>query len=230
VLLEKAETVSTNDDARELALSGAPAGSAVLARSQTQGRGRAGRAFESTPGGMYLSVVLRPTLSAATWPLLPLAVAVESASVLRGVGFDARIKWPNDIMIAGRKVGGILVESRLGAEPYAIVGVGLNVESAPPEVEGATSLAEHGPVPDVRPLAVKLVEGFVARTRALEHGAAHATVAEVRTLCMTIGRRVEWDGEEGVAVDLAEDGALVVVDGKGARHRIVAGDVRVRQR
>ena len=139
-LHEKDETTSTNDDAKALAERGAPMGDAVLARSQTRGRGRASRSFLSPEGGLYLSVVLRPRRPPDEWSLVPLMAGAVVARELRRDGFDARLKWPNDVLLGAEKVGGILVESRWGDSPFAVVGIGLNVDRVP-EVPSATSLA-----------------------------------------------------------------------------------------
>ena len=165
-LHEKDETTSTNDDAKDLAERGAPMGEAVLARRQTRGRGRAGRAFVSPEGGLYLSVVLRPRRPPDEWGLVPLLAGVVVAHELRRDGYDARLKWPNDILLSGKKLGGVLVESRWGEAPFAVVGIGLNVEGVP-DVTDATSLASwqaRARPPPARALAERLVTALVERT------------------------------------------------------------------
>lgn len=226
MLVEKEETESTNDDARDLALKGAPHGAAVLARAQTRGRGRAGRAWASPEGGLYLSVVLRPTLPPHKWSLLPLAVGSAVASHLRGLGFAAGLKWPNDVLLAGRKAGGILMESRLGADPFIVVGLGLNLHAAP--VPEGAALAHHGRAPDRLELAEALRLEIVRAHDALEKEGPAPALEGIRARCVTLGRRVAWEEGEGRAVDVAEDGTLVVEKEDGARARVVAGDVRVR--
>lgn len=227
-LVEKEETASTNDDAHALAEAGAPHGAAVLAKRQTRGRGRAGRAFSSPEGGMYLSVVLRPAFPPAQWSLLPLAAGLAVVEELRARGYDAGLKWPNDVMLGGRKAGGVLVESRWGAAPHAVVGVGLNLREAP--VPEATALAGHGDSPPgPRELAEALVARLVGRVDAWAREGPAGVVAGVRAACVTLGREVEWEKGEGVAVDVAEDGALVVRVA-GGHERVLAGDVRVRVR
>jgi len=226
MLRETEETGSTNDDAKDLAERGAPAGAAVLARRQTRGRGRAGRSFLSPEGGLYLSVVLRPKLPPGEWGLVPLMTGVVVAGELRRDGFDARVKWPNDVLVAGKKAGGILVESRWGESPYAVVGIGMNLDRVP-DVPDATALAAHGAPPAARALAERLVAALVERTTRWEREGRAPLLAEVRANCDTIGRRVGWADGEGVAVDVDGDGALVVELEGGERRRIVAGDVRV---
>lgn len=229
MLVEKAETASTNDDARALASKGAPHGTAVVADRQTAGRGRAGRAFASPEGGLYVSVVLRPSAPPEHWSLLPLLAGAAAASALRERGFPVETKWPNDLMICGRKLGGVLVESRLGPDPFAIVGIGANVRTRPADVPGSTCLAEHGIAPDARRLAETVRVGVVARVAKLDLDGPGGVLPEARALCSTLGRRIEWEKGDGVAVDLAEDGALLV-DMDGATVRAVAGDVRLKIR
>ena len=134
---------STNDRARVLAASGEPEGTVVLAGEQTRGRGRAERSWHSPPGlGLYLSVILRPAAPAARAPLLGLMASVASASALR-----ADIKWPNDLLIGGKKVAGILTEARSTENGIrdVVIGIGVNVNQQqgdfPPEIAAsATSL------------------------------------------------------------------------------------------
>lgn len=230
-IIEKDETLSTNDDARELALAGAPQGTAVLARRQSQGRGRAGRTFASPEGGLYLSVVLRPQRPPASWALLPLLGGAVVASVLRMEhGVDARVKWPNDILLGSEKLGGILVETRWGAEAFAIVGIGLNIGAVPEGVEGATALLRHGAAPDARALGLALRDALVERVARWEREGDAPLLSEIRRACVTLGRDVVWEEKVGRAVDITSDGALVVEADDGTRARIVAGDVRLRLR
>lgn len=229
LFIEKVETASTNDDARALALEGAPHGAAVLAAMQTGGRGRAGRTFASPPGGLYLSVLVRPSAPATQWGALPLLAGSAAACALRERGFPIELKWPNDLMLGGRKLGGILVESRLDADPFAIVGFGLNLRSVPEGVSDATCLSQHGTTPERRALARAIRDALVARVARLDAGGAAAVLPEVRSLCGTLGRRVVWDQGEGVAVDVDDEGALVI-EADGVFIRVHAGDVRLRTR
>lgn len=226
VLIEKDETASTNDDARDLALAGAPSGTAVLAARQTRGRGRAGRSFLSPQGGLYLSVVLRPRLPPHAWALLPLALGNAAVTLLRERGWRADLKWPNDVLIHGRKVAGVLTESRLGHDSFVVAGVGMNLTNAP--LDSATSLAAHAAPPDRRELAEALRAAMVRAVERLEVEGAAPTLEEVRRHCVTLGRPVAWDDGEGRARDVSPDGALVVERPDGSLVQVVAGDVRVR--
>ncbi len=124
-----AETGSTNDDARVLARAGAPEGTVVLAGMQSAGRGRLGRTWASPEGGAYLSLVLRPPLSPAQVAPLSLAIGLGVARALRGLGTEAMLKWPNDVVLPDGKVAGILLEMSAEADSveWVVAGIGLNV-------------------------------------------------------------------------------------------------------
>lgn len=223
-VLEVEETRSTNDEARGLALEGAPEGTAVLAKRQTAGRGRAGRTFLSPEGGLYLSIVLRPRAPPHQWGILPLASGVAVIDELRARAVEATLKWPNDILSDRAKVGGILVESRMGETPFAVVGIGLNLSRAPdlPHVAGL-----EGAAGTPRSFAAGLVPRLVDVSRRLTAEGPAGLASAVRRVCVTLGREVEWDGKKGRARDVGDDGSLVVEGAAGLEH-VVAGDVAVR--
>ena len=144
--------VSTNDRLKALARGGAPEWTAVLADAQTGGRGREGRTWASPPGGLYLSVLLRPRI--AKVGLLPLAAGVAVAEAAAELGVATELKWPNDVLASGRKLAGILAEAASGPAgvEWVVLGLGVNValeaSSVPPEIAGAvTSLAAEGGSP-----------------------------------------------------------------------------------
>ena len=233
------EVPSTNDLAKELAEQGAVHGEVVVAERQTAGRGRRGRSWSSPAGkNLYLSVVLRPQLPPQRAAELTLVASLAVCDACRQAGVDAGIKWPNDVLVGGRKVAGILTE--LGAEPdevhWMVVGIGVNLnairEDFPEELRGqATSLAlERGqPVPRALFAAALLALLEEWLDRHAEEG-FQAVREAWRARSATLGRevRVEVDGAEltGVAEDLDETGALLV-SRKGGRVRVVAGDVRL---
>jgi BirA family biotin operon repressor/biotin-[acetyl-CoA-carboxylase] ligase len=229
LIIEKTETDSTNDDARKVAMAGAPHGAMVLAASQRAGRGRAGRSFLSPEGGLYMSVVLRPRAPPHHWSVLPLLAGAAAAAAMRGRGFPVEIKWPNDLLVGGRKLGGVLVGSRIGPDPFAIVGFGVNLAGVPKGLDDATCLAHHGHAPDRRVLATLVLDALLVRAERLDASGPASVLPEVRALCSTLGRRVEWEDRKGVAADVADDGALLI-DADGERVRVVAGDVRLRTR
>ncbi len=148
-----ASTGSTNDDARALAAQGCAHGSLVTADEQTRGRGRSGQRWHSPPGAnVYLSIVLRPRLAPHLATPFTLAVGLVVAEVVESrIGRAAALKWPNDVLVGGRKIAGVLVEAQIRGDRLAslVVGVGLDVETRdfPPPLDAiATSLAELGAV------------------------------------------------------------------------------------
>jgi BirA family biotin operon repressor/biotin-[acetyl-CoA-carboxylase] ligase len=233
---------STQDVAFRLAAEGAADGTVVVADAQTAGRGRRGRAWLDEPGASLLaSLVLRPRLAPARLPALSLTAAVALAEALtRAAGVSPRLKWPNDLLLAGRKVAGILLESRLEAAPPApmataapgpvttVLGVGVNLaqRAFPAELAArATSVwLATGRRVDRDTLLSALLEALAVWRGRLEREGFAPVRARWRALGDTLGRRVAFPGGMGIAVDLDEDGALVVDTG-GARHRVVAGDV-----
>ena len=222
---------STQDSAFALAERGAADGSTVVAESQRAGRGRHGRRWRDERGASLLcSILIRPRLAPAQWPLLSLAAGVAVACALeRGAGVAARLKWPNDVVIEGRKLAGILVESRLtGSGTVVVVGIGINVAQArfsAELAERATSLRlTTGRGLDREALLAVLLEEFAAwRGRLETHGFA-AIRAAWKARSATLGAVVRVAGLRGRAVDLDADGALVIDDGLG-RHRVVAGEL-----
>src|SRR5512136_760613 len=206
------EIPSTNDRARELADDGAVHGEVVVAESQTAGRGRRGRSWSSPAGrNLYLSVILRPSLPPQRAPELTLVASVAACEACRKAGVEAGIKWPNDLLVGGRKVAGILTE--LSAEPdvvhWVVVGIGVNLNSAPEDLpaglrDEATSLStERGqPVPRALFAAALLSELEQWLDRHAAEGFAPIRVAW-RERSVTLGRevRVDADGAEiaGVA-------------------------------
>jgi len=229
---------STNDEALRLARGGAPHGTAVIAETQTAGRGRRGRSWSSPPGvNLYLSLVLRPKLPPQRAPELVPTLAVAAAETLRDLGADAGIKWPNDLEIGGRKVAGILTElsATSAGIQFVVAGIGINVnvgpEALPPEVrERATSLRiALGREVSRAALAADLLARIEAWLDL--HGArGFEPVRErYRALSVTLGRRVvlvEDDATvEGIAEDIDESGALLLRRDDGVLEPARTGDV-----
>jgi BirA family biotin operon repressor/biotin-[acetyl-CoA-carboxylase] ligase len=232
------EAGSTNAVVAARGMAGARQGLVVVAEHQTAGRGRLDRSWE-TPAraALTFSVLLRPTAPAQSWPWLPLLAGYAVARTLRGAGFDASVKWPNDVLLGrpdgeSRKVAGILVE-RIETDdgPAAVVGVGLNVGMTAAElpVPGATSLAlasDDGP-PDRTDLLVAVLLALGEAYTSWEAG------ADLRGLyvraCTTVGRdvRVELPSGEaltGRATGVDPSGRLLV-ERDGVRTAVSAGDV-----
>ncbi|MGH8895718.1 MAG: biotin--[acetyl-CoA-carboxylase] ligase [Egibacteraceae bacterium] len=234
--LEWHETAgSTNTLAAEAAARGVGEVHAVLADQQTAGRGRQGRGWQAPPGTSLLcSLVVRPLVPASVLGLLPLltGLALAEAADVASPGLEVTLKWPNDLLVGGRKAAGVLVESGPGGA--VIVGVGINVDwrgvDRPPELAAATSLAEAagGPV-DRWDVLAALVKSFVARYRAWPTQLTGFLDA-YRERCATIGSPVRVSlvsGEvvSGRAVDVTCGGTLLLGLPDSATRAVTAGDV-----
>ncbi|HEX2274899.1 MAG TPA: biotin--[acetyl-CoA-carboxylase] ligase [Acidimicrobiales bacterium] len=231
---------STNDVAAELARSGAAEGVVVVADHQTAGRGRWGRAWAARPGSSLLvSVVLRPAADGGPLTLIPLACGLAAADAcLDAAGFAPGLKWPNDLVVDGAKLGGILTEvvpDADGRPPAVVAGLGLNlswpIEDAAPD--GAIAAADQvagRPVERDHVLDAFLVR-LERRYRALgDRGGRAGLLDDYRRRCVTIGQevRVELPGGgsvEGPAVDVGPDGRLAVREQRGKVRLVGAGDV-----
>ena len=230
---------STNDEAAALAARDAPEGTVVIADSQRRGRGRMGRVWASPAEvGVYLSVILRPAIAPQAVPALSLlgAVAVGEA-IERTTGLAPAVKWPNDLVLRGRKVGGILGEAAGDAARlhHVVLGIGINVnhteECLGPEMRrAATSLRiETGALVDRTAMIRSLCESLDGwYDRFLSEGAG-PILDRLRQCCMTLGRVVvATSGDQelrGLAVDVDEAGALLIRDADQRLHRLIAGDV-----
>jgi BirA family biotin operon repressor/biotin-[acetyl-CoA-carboxylase] ligase len=233
------EIGSTNDRAKELADEGAEHGEVVVAEAQTSGRGRRGRGWVSPARrNLYFSVVLRPDLPPSRASELTLVGSVAICDALRQAGVEAGIKWPNDLLVSGRKIAGILTE--LAAEPdkvqWVVLGAGINVnarrEDFPDELRGgATSLLlERG---QAAPRVLFAAACFTALETWLDRHdeEGFAVIREAwRERSVTLGREVtvQVDGRElvGRAEDIDEAGALLVRTTAGL-ERVLSGDVRL---
>ena len=217
---------STNGRARELAGDGHE-NMVVLADAQTGGRGRLDREWASPSGGIWLSVLIRPTVPATHAPLFTLAGAVATARAIRELGVDARIKWPNDVLVDGKKVAGILTEMEGEADriSWLVVGIGLNANvdvDALPDDRNVTSLAaEIGPV-ERRDATQRLLSEFYELQTNTD-----AILPAWRDLAATLGNEVRIATPSGdvvgEAVDIEFPGALVVETTAG-RKTVTVGD------
>ena len=237
-----ASTASTNDVAARLAESGAEEGTTVVADTQTAGRGRHGRAWFSPPGaGLYVSTVVRPGHGVSSdgnpASLLTIASGVAIAEAVRAVtGLPAAIKWPNDVVIGGRKLAGVLAEAAVqgGALQFVVVGLGVNLRTAayPPELAlRATSIEAETSRPADRALVLaEILAAMGERYADLRAGRFDAILSAWRRLAASLpGAHVEWDSPAGIvrgrAQDIDRDGALLVRVGAKV-ERVVAGEVR----
>ena len=233
------QTTSTNDVIEKLARDGVPEGAVVFAESQTQGRGRLGRQWASPARkGLWFSVLLRPPLrpQAATQLTIASATALRNA-IAQQTGLKTEIKWPNDVLISGKKVAGILTE--LSAEvdqiKYVLVGIGVDVNldasDFPAEIRSqATSLKLELGKPVARAdLAAAILQHLDREYCRILAGEFGAVASEWEEHCTTIGQRVVIRlGQRtvcGRAESLGEDGALLLRTDHGHLERIVGGDV-----
>ena len=234
-LVSFAEIDSTNDEAKRRAGEGAAHGTLIWAEAQSAGRGRRGRGFVSPAGNLYMSVLLRPDRPAASAAQLGFAAALALGDAIlpllpRPDGL--RYKWPNDVLIDGRKVSGILLESQAAGEgrlQWLVVGIGVNVASFPEGVDNpAISLAAAGAAVTVEVLLQAVAAGFERwYERWREEGfqpLRAAWVARARGLGESIRVRLQGEEASGRFAGLDEDGALLLDDGT-TRRRIGAGDV-----
>jgi BirA family biotin operon repressor/biotin-[acetyl-CoA-carboxylase] ligase len=224
------ETTSTMDVARDLARRGCQAFTVVVAGRQTQGRGRMRRAWDSQEGGLYFTVVLRPHIPVLWSSRVNFLVSLTLAGVLRDLyGVDAGLKWPNDILVQGRKLSGLLSEMETEGDEvrFINVGIGLNANNRPPAVEPpAVSLQELlGRTVPRRELLSRFLDELERRM----HAEPWDTVmAAWKARSVTLNRPVRIvtarDHFSGMAVDVDENGALLLKKADGTMTTVVYGD------
>lgn len=235
--VELDECDSTNDEAARLARAGARHGTIVTARAQRAGRGRDGRGWASPRDtGLYLSAVVRPPLPLVDVPPMTLAIGIGVCDAARAVGADAVLKWPNDALVRGKKLAGVLVEAhsqghRLDA---VVVGIGVNLApgALPPELTAtATTLADAAGAPVDRAVFIEQLLTHVERwiDRYIASGIATIAPAWHERMARGIAARATVAGRElcGEVAGLDGDGALLLRDGVGRLHRVRSGDVEV---
>ena len=225
---------STNDEAARLARAGARHGTVVTAATQTSGRGRAGRTWVSPPGGnLYVSMILRPALPLRDVPAMTLAIGVAVCEVAKIFGAAATLKWPNDVLIGGRKVAGVLLESQSRSERLDVViaGIGINLSTLPDAETAphATSLSEAIGAPIDRELFLRHLlhsaEHWVDRYVAC--GLPGVIPAWHSHMDPNVAAQAQIDGElvVGKLEGLDPAGALLLRDPSGVVHRVIAGEV-----
>lgn len=229
------EASSTMDKAFELGLKGSPEGTLILAEAQNKGRGRLGREwFSPKYKGIYLSLILRPKILPNSIPMLTLMTAVSICEAIKeNLNLDARIKWPNDILINQKKLGGILTE--LNAETdlvhFVIVGAGINVNNAKDTlVPGATSLKDEkkeniNRIILLQEILRRIEENYLH----FQEKGSRYIIHKWRTFNATLGKRVRVTCQkqhlEGQAVDIDADGGLLIRKDSGLIEKVLTGDV-----
>lgn len=234
------EVTSTNDVAKEIAKAGAPHGTAVIAGQQTGGRGRMGRSFSSPAGmGVYLSVILRPQCQAEKLMHLTCAAGTLMCDALQNaLGIRPKLKWINDLILDDKKLGGILTELSLGkdgAVEYAVVGIGINCNQLeadfPPELQKtAVSLRMHtGKHTDPAMLSAFMLKALFTADLT---GNAAALMDAYRKDCITLGLPITVlqtpAAYPATALDITDDGALLVQTQDGTIRKIQSGEVSIR--
>lgn len=234
-LISHGRIASTSDEAKALAADGAPEGTLIWALEQTEGHGRQGRPWASPPGNLYASLILRPAVPVAVAAQLSFAAALAVGDACRDVAPDAAIsfKWPNDVLMGGRKLAGILLESQGkpdGRLAWLVLGIGINLATYPVNAAyPATALAASGA--DVAPAAMleTLAGRFLSQYERWQegHGFARlraAWLAQAQGLGQGIRVRLPQAEFPGIFAGLDADGALLL-DTKTGRRRIEAGEV-----
>jgi BirA family biotin operon repressor/biotin-[acetyl-CoA-carboxylase] ligase len=224
---------STNDEAKRLAADGATAGTVVTAKAQIRGRGRRGAAWQSPAGNLHMSAILRPGVPASEAAQLGFVAAVAVAEAIDAVlpgAFSVRLKWPNDVLLEGRKLAGILLEaesSGAAAVDFVIVGIGVNVAAAPRGTpRPATSLAEAGAAVTADDLSVRIAEHLIdGHDRWHRHGFAPVRAGWLaRAYGLGSEGEVNLDNERFAArfLGLDETGGLIAELRGGARRVITS--------
>ena len=236
-LLKLDKLESTSKLARDLAEDGEAEGTVVEAEVQTAGTGRLERSWASPKGGLWFSIILRPPVPPAQAPKLTLLAGVAVAAAIRTLyRIDAHLKWPNDIIVEGKKLCGILSESRAAGEKldHVIIGIGINanfpVSALPEELRktDTTLCDELGKQVNLDGLLRAILSGLEMRYQRFCGGDTAAIIEEWKMLTSTLGNKVKVATPSGNVVGVAEDvdpdGALVVKTAKGHVH-VVSGDI-----
>jgi len=226
---------STMNVAMQLGIEGSPEGTLVVAESQTQGRGRLGRSwFSPKYKGIYLSLILRPKMLPSSASVLTFLCAVSVCEAIKTtLHLDAQIKWPNDILLFHKKVGGILTElnAEMDVINFVIIGMGLNVNNERKSLlTGATSLKEHKKESINRILLLQdILRAIEANYLFFQKESVKPILEKWREYNMTLGRRVKVsvgrEHIEGEALDIDTDGGLLIRKDSGVIEKVMAGDV-----
>jgi len=233
------EVDSTNDIAKELAL-GSDEGTVVIAETQKRGRGSFGKSWFSPKGGIWLSIILKPQISPTQIPLLTFASGIAVCKTIRKLKLNARVGWPNDVLIDNKKVCGILSEAGLnGKVNYVVVGIGINanvdIEAFPEDLKShATSLKQElGKEISNEDVIQRIFDEMETVYNNFKKGDLTGILREWKRLSCTIKKKVKirWANEtiEGKALDIDKDGALIVRLKNGTIKKVTAGECRISQ-
>jgi len=234
---------STNNLAKELAMKGVKEGTIIIAETQSRGRGRVGRRWVSPKGGIWFSTILRPQVSPKDALKLTFMTAVAVAKTVRKTfNLNAEIKWPNDVLINGRKVCGILTEmsTRGNIVDFVVIGVGINanvdVDALPEYLKGSVTSLEKEMKGEVERESFlrALLEELEHYYKMFERKGFDIILEEWKSLSSLLGAYVEilsFDEKiEGLAIDVDQNGALIIKLKDGPIRKVMSGDVTVRKR
>jgi BirA family biotin operon repressor/biotin-[acetyl-CoA-carboxylase] ligase len=231
------ELESTNNTAREIAPQ-VSEGTVIIAETQKSGRGRLGKEWQSVSGGLWLSLILKPSIPLENLSRVTLVAGIAVTNSLRSMGVDAHIKWPNDVLVKDKKICGILTEvsAEIGKVDYVILGIGINVNVKLSELtddvrRNSTSVSyEIGKPLDRTSFLASLLYELEQQYIRFKTRQFTEIVDEWINLSDTIGRNVRVKTPimliEGKAIGITEKGALVVLDQNGKKHEIIAGNCR----
>lgn len=232
---------STNKQARLLASQGYPEGTVVVADMQTEGRGRRGRSWYSPAGqGIYMSLILRPQIPLKEISRISLMTAVALAETLQEeLALPARIKWPNDVLIDRRKIAGILSEAITDMDgiEYIVIGIGININNPEDEFPDDLRTAPTSILAEIKQTVsrVKIMQSLLAKLEyhyaLIQAGIFDETLAAGKSLSMVIGQTVSLETNNGLAagkaIDIDENGFLLVDSGEGVIHTVISGEIEV---
>jgi BirA family biotin operon repressor/biotin-[acetyl-CoA-carboxylase] ligase len=230
------EVDSTNRIAKELALANAEEGTVVVARTQHHGRGRFDRIWQSPEGGVYLSIILRPRKSTQKISLLPFVAALAIARTINLYGLNANIKWPNDTLINGRKIAGILLESELKEDAiiYVVVGIGLNlnidIRDFSPDIQPRSTSMSHelGSPVDYHEFLRTFFIQFEKAYFLFVENQYERIIAEWKIHTDTLGKTIRVQTStgtlQGIALDIDPFGFLLLRTENGEIKKILSGD------
>jgi BirA family biotin operon repressor/biotin-[acetyl-CoA-carboxylase] ligase len=241
-ILSYGKVSSTNDVAKEIAGKSSEGKLAISAEMQTRGKGRAGRSWFSPKGGLWLSIVLRPAIGPKEALRFTFVASLAVAKTIRAMfGLEAGVKWPNDVLVNGRKICGILTETKTRnyKVDFVVVGIGINanieLQSFPQDIrESATSLLhELGFKTKLERLTENLLRNFEYYYMNVQSGKWSGLLQEWKSTAPFLGKKVHISSSKGVLVgkaqDVDDDGALVIALDDGTTKRIVFGDIRLKE-
>jgi BirA family biotin operon repressor/biotin-[acetyl-CoA-carboxylase] ligase len=226
---------STMDVATQLGIKGSSEGTIILSETQTKGRGRLGRAwFSPKYKGIYLSLILRPKIMPAQASLLTLLSAVSICEAIRGItDLDTQIKWPNDILLNHKKLGGILTElsAEMDRVNFVVIGMGLNVNNDKKTLTSGTASLKEQKKENVNRIGLlqEILRRIETNYLLFQKKGAHPIIEKWREHNITLGKRVkvycQKEHIEGQAIDIDVDGGLLIRKDSGVIEKVMAGDV-----